>query len=155
MAGVVCAKYVLGDSVQLTSLVALPGGGRIEEPKSDQAFPGGNSLLDYVVYALVAGVVCAKYVLGDSVQLNSLVAPPGGGKLRGRKVTRPVWEVLLLDYVVYARVAGAACAKCSRLLLSVVVAVQMCRKLCSFTVAMSRMWRSSGSWTPGVLPLVH
>ena len=75
--------------------------------------------------------------------------------MRGRRVTRPVCEVLLLDYVVNARVAGAACAECSRLLLSVVVAVQMCRKLCSFTVAGSRMWRSSGSWTPGVPPLVH
>ena len=64
-------------------------------------------------------------MLGGSVKVTSLVALAGGGKVRGRKVTRPVWEVLLLDYVVHARVEGAACAKCSRLLFSVVVAVQM------------------------------
>ena len=32
-------------TVTVMSLVALPGGGRIEGPKSDQASSGGNSLL--------------------------------------------------------------------------------------------------------------
>ena len=77
------------------------------------------------------------------------MALAGGDKVEGSKSDQVSLEILLLDYVDYGRVAGAACAKCSRLLLSVVLAVQMCRKLCSFTVARCGMWRSSGSFTPG------
>ena len=76
---------------KVTSLAALSGGGKVEGSKSDQASLGGNSLLDCVVYGRVAGAAGAKYVLGDRRSLplrRSLVE----ARLRGRKVTRPVWE---------------------------------------------------------------
>ena len=57
--------------------------------KSDQAVLGGNSLLDCVVYARVAGAACAKYVLGVSAEVTSLSALAGGGRVEGRKVTWP------------------------------------------------------------------
>ena len=52
---------------------------------------GGNSLLDCVVYARVAGAACAKYVWGDGVKVTSLAALAGGGKGEGskKKVARP------------------------------------------------------------------
>ena len=68
-------------TVSVTSLAALACGGKVEGPKSDQAFPGGNSLLDYVVYARVAGTACAKYVLGGIVKVTSLAALAGRGKV--------------------------------------------------------------------------
>merc|ERR1719383_79528 len=46
---------------------------------------GGNSLLDCVVFGRVAGVACAKYVLGDRVKATSLAALAGGGNVEGSK----------------------------------------------------------------------
>merc|ERR1712136_282324 len=40
---------------------------------------GGNSLLDCVVFGRVAGVACAKYMLGDKVKATSLAELSGGG----------------------------------------------------------------------------
>ena len=74
---------------------------RIEGPKSDQAFPGGYSLLDCVVYSRVAGAACAEHLLGDSDGHVSLAALPGGGRIEG-----PISDQAfpggnsLLDYVV-------------------------------------------------------
>ena len=53
--------------------------------KSDQASLGGNSPLDCVVCARVAGAACAKYVLGDCVKVTSLAALAGGGKDEGSR----------------------------------------------------------------------
>ena len=49
------------------------------------SFLGGNSLLDCVVFARVAGAACAKYVWGDGVKVTSLAALAGGGKGEGSK----------------------------------------------------------------------
>merc|ERR1712136_677436 len=46
---------------------------------------GGNSLLDCVVFGRVAGVACARYVLGDRMKATSLAALAGGGKVEGSK----------------------------------------------------------------------
>ena len=43
---------------------------------------GGNSLLGGVVFGRVAGVACAKYMLGDKVKATSLAELSGGGSLR-------------------------------------------------------------------------
>ena len=40
---------------------------------------GGNSLLDCVVFGRVAGVACAKYMLGDKVKATLLIKLSGGG----------------------------------------------------------------------------
>ena len=40
---------------------------------------GGNSLLNCVVFGRVAGVACAKYMLGDKVKATSLAELSGGG----------------------------------------------------------------------------
>ena len=68
---------------KVTSLAALSGGGKVEGSKSDQASLGGNSLMDCVVYARLAGAAGAKYVLGD--RRSFLVALAGGGKVEGSK----------------------------------------------------------------------
>ena len=44
------------------------------------SFLGGNLLLDCVVYVLMAGAACTKYVWSDSVKVTSLAALAGGGK---------------------------------------------------------------------------
>ena len=53
-----------------------------------------------------------QYVLGGSVKVISLVALTVGGKMRGRKVTRPVWDVLLLDCGSSPRGRHSMCQVC-------------------------------------------
>ena len=79
-----------GATVTVTSLAAFAYGGKVEGPKSDQAFPGGNSLLECVFYARVRRSMCQVRVGRQKV--ISLVALAGGGKVERSKVTRPVWE---------------------------------------------------------------
>ena len=57
VSGTACAKYV-GDSVEVTSLLALAGEARLRPEK----WP--YSLMGCVVYARVAGAECANCVLG-------------------------------------------------------------------------------------------
>ena len=92
--------------MKVTSLAALAGRGKVEGSKSDQTSLGGNSLLDCVVYARVAGAACAKYVWGDNVKVTSLAALACPGKVEGPKSDQP--SMGRNSRVVFVLVLGSA-----------------------------------------------
>ena len=75
----------------------------------------GNSLLDCVVFGRVAGVTCAKFVLGDKVKATSLAALAGGANVEEPKVTRP--SLLAVVWLVCQQLTSKTQQNCSRLTL--------------------------------------
>ena len=104
----VAAKYVLGVRAKVISLVALAGGGKVEGSKSDHSSLGGNFWIAWFTPAWQAQHVPRRVGRQRRSRLSRRLLVEA--RLRGRKVTTPVWEEIL-DCVVHARVAGAARAK--------------------------------------------
>ena len=89
-------RYVLGDSDGHVLSWRLPVEAKLRGRKVTRHLSltngvhgndrlGGDSLLDCVVYARVAGAACAKYVLGVSDGHVSRGAIAGGGRVEGSK----------------------------------------------------------------------
>ena len=79
---------------------------KVEGSKSRHASLGGNSLLDCVVYARVAGAACAKYVLGDSVKVTPLAALAGRGKVE-ESSSSSSGEVYIWSFVLFGVKQGS------------------------------------------------